>query len=233
MSEQNFELEPEEDETPAFIQHKLKPVTHSLKPKSAKKKKSTVKKTFIKVISSIIIVLIGLSYGTYKVQQFFEAKRIVWQSPVIIRTPVYLENRVATEKPQIQPVHEAAAANITESKQEVVEQPEVRNVSKPEVKQPSIANIVYSIYRLESSAGKNDSCRAKGLYNGYGFAPGTCYKTEAEVRSLVTKWVTNRIDDMPLNQLLCTYNLGPNSKYLKDCMNQSSSYPYYKDYLSL
>lgn len=233
MSEQNFELEPEEDETPAFIQHKLKPVTNSLKPKSAKKKKSTVKKTFIKIVISIILVLTGLSYGTYKVQQFFESKRIVWQSPIIIRTPVYVENRIATEKPQVQPVHQAEAANITEVKGVTTDTPNITNVSEPRIEQPSIANIVYSIYRLESSAGKNDSCRKKGLYNGYGFAPGTCYKTEAEVRSLVTKWVTNRIDDMPLNQLLCTYNLGPNSEYLKACMNQSSSYPYYKNYLEL
>jgi hypothetical protein len=84
-------------------------------------------------------------------------------------------------------------------------------VHKPVV-QPSagqsVAALAASIYQLESSGGLHDPCVAsKKGYNGYGYAPGTCYKTHAEVEALVIAWLTLRAD-WPLPELLCYYNLG-------------------------
>lgn len=83
-------------------------------------------------------------------------------------------------------------------------------------------DIERKIYRLESSEGKNDSCKQKGLYNGYGYIPGTCYTSHLEVRALVQGWIKNH-QSMGLPQMLCYWNSG---KASENC-------EYYQKYLKL
>jgi len=77
-----------------------------------------------------------------------------------------------------------------------------------------VGQIANKIYTLESSGGKNDSCRNMGLYNGYGFRQNSsehiCYTSHEEVRSLVIEWLTINIGKYGLEKALCRYNEGIN-----------------------
>jgi hypothetical protein len=76
----------------------------------------------------------------------------------------------------------------------------------------SVEEILPKIYQLESSGGKNDLCRQKGLVNGYGFAQNKftwrCYKTKAEVEKEVAEWFTKNLQNKTLAESLCYYNQG-------------------------
>lgn len=100
-----------------------------------------------------------------------------------------------------------------------------------------IEGVADKVFILESSGGKNDSCRDKGLYNGYGYGQSKhswlCFKTQAEARAKVTAWFERELKKRELSEALCGYNLGFKSENLKDCMSQSAEYPYYRNYLAL
>lgn len=90
------------------------------------------------------------------------------------------------------------------------------------------AEVVWKIYGLESTWGKNDGCRKMGKYNGFGFRQNSrenvCYETFEEVVALVHKWVADKTEKgMTLGSLLCYYNEG---LVKDDC-------PYYRKFLSL
>lgn len=90
------------------------------------------------------------------------------------------------------------------------------------------ADLVWDIYGLESTWGKNDGCLAKGLWNGFGFRQNSfewvCYGSFEEVSGLVREWVdTMRGKGYTIPQLLCYYNQG---RIQNDC-------PYYQKYLTL
>lgn len=90
-----------------------------------------------------------------------------------------------------------------------------------------IKEIVSKVYRLESSGGKNDSCRKIGKWNGYGYAQNTrswnCYDSQDEVKGLVENWFEKNLEDKTTAEALCYYNEG---KIKSDC-------GYYQKYLKL
>lgn len=93
----------------------------------------------------------------------------------------------------------------------------------------SLSAIAGIIYRLESSGGRNDGCREKGLYNGYGFRQNKsefkCFSSREEVRGLVIDWFKQHLhkEKLTLPEALCHYNIGEETE---DCK-------YYRDYLAL
>ena len=77
----------------------------------------------------------------------------------------------------------------------------------------NMESLLNAIYRQESSSGKNDSCMAKGRYNGYGYAQSKfswkCYETREEVRGHVSEWIQDKLSKgYTLGELLCYYNEG-------------------------
>lgn len=88
--------------------------------------------------------------------------------------------------------------------------------------------MVWNIYGLESSYGnpKLDSCRASGMYNGFGYGVTAttqhCYQSLAEVSALVDTWLTEH-KSMGISNELCYYNTGNN---IRNC-------DYYQKYLKL
>jgi len=92
--------------------------------------------------------------------------------------------------------------------QEVKEQPKEEGTD--------IDEIVKNVYQLESSSGKNDSCRAKGLYNGYGYGwyngKKPCYASHEEVTALVKEWFNDKLKDLTVEEALCVYNTGGKDK---------------------
>lgn len=79
-----------------------------------------------------------------------------------------------------------------------------------------VLQLVTGIYTLESSQGRNDSCLAKGGFNGYGYNSNkTCFKTHEEAQGIVASWVQRElIKGLTVPQLLCLYNTG---KIKDDC----------------
>jgi len=95
----------------------------------------------------------------------------------------------------------------------------------PKVQNP---DILWKIYGLESTWGKNDSCKSKGRFNGYGYGIygglRPCYYSHGVVSLIVDKWLLARLSEgLTLPQLLCYYNTG---RITNNCS-------YYQDYLSL
>lgn len=91
------------------------------------------------------------------------------------------------------------------------------------------ADIVLKIYTLESSQGKNDGCKLKGLVNGFGFMqqddhdPWMCFQNLEDVATRVDNWLDEQLAKKTLSQALCYYQSGTPSN---DC-------GYYRKYLAL
>lgn len=194
------------------------------KPVRRRKPKRSWKRICILVASCTFISLIILGYASYRINGFFETHELEFHSP--IQMPV----RVV---PRRHPDNKIEALLLPEAHaQEPEKQVDAVVVAEP-VPTLDVGNIVTTIYRLESSSGVNDPCvRDKKGYNGYGYIPGTCYKSHMEVTRLVTQWVEQH-KDLSIAEMLCGYNLGFKSKHMKACMNQDPKYPYYRDYLNL
>lgn len=74
------------------------------------------------------------------------------------------------------------------------------------------AGIMWRIYMLESTFGKNDGCKAKGLFNGFGYGQdGTnhrCYTSFDAVAHDVNEWIETNLQKYTLAQAMCRYNTG-------------------------
>jgi len=82
------------------------------------------------------------------------------------------------------------------------------------IEQYRLSHVLKGIYRKESSAGKNDYCKEKGEFNGFGFRQNTrenkCYKSFDEVTERVHEWLEERLafNGNNLPEALCYYNQG-------------------------
>jgi hypothetical protein len=78
--------------------------------------------------------------------------------------------------------------------------------------QPSLEEITNRIYRLESSGGKNDSCKKYGKVNGFGYSCWTnhltCFDSHDIVRKKVSDWFEEKLKKYSLSESLCLYNRG-------------------------
>ena len=192
-----FEPEPEDDKPPV--------------------KKTSLKRKLV-TLALVITTICGLAiYGLYEVDKFFDSNTINWQSPVKLQMPIYLSPRQQAQAKQVEVVPTAQAAEVPNTP-----------APQPEVKKPTAVDydeVLRIVYRKESSSGKNDGCRTKGKYNGYGYAQSThswkCFDSHAEVTGLVRAWFEKRVPSMGLSTALCYYNTGHK---VADC-------PYYRDYL--
>lgn len=82
-----------------------------------------------------------------------------------------------------------------------------------ESNQPSVQEIADKIFILESSGGINDSCRLKGMWNGYGYMQSKfydeCFNSQKEVRGFVENWIKDKLDkNYKTAELVCFYNRG-------------------------
>lgn len=77
-----------------------------------------------------------------------------------------------------------------------------------------LAPVLKSVYFLESTSGKNDGCKDKGLVNGYGYRQNSfefkCYGDFSEVTDRVNSWFVERLSTNGNNviEAVCYYNTG-------------------------
>ena len=180
------------------------------------KKRSIKVRWAVSIIAVIVIVLVFSGFLNL-LNRFYDNYRLMIKSPVIFQMPVQLEKR----KPMI--------IKVTPTKTPTPTPEETSFVPKAyaEVKH-SNTEILKRVYQLESSGGKNDSCRDQGKFNGYGYGQSTfvwnCFDTLDEVTGKVDAWFTKKFNEgYSLSEALCYYNTGYRTS---DCT-------YYQKYLSL
>ena len=175
-----------------------------------------LKRSFLIFKASFLFALLTLSvYGAYS---FFTTYKL--QSPILLQSPIKkIVNKI------ISPVASPSA------KTTMIRKVYAQEIEKPQEEASSI-EIDYSlvangIFGLESTWGKNDGCRNKGLYNGYGYRQNSfewvCYETQEEVRGHVISRIKELTKTMDLETAMCYYNTGHKTKGCK----------YYQNYLSI
>ena len=172
-----------------------------------KKQKGRAKRYFILIA---LLALVGAGfYGAYKINQFFDSHKLVFQTPV--QSPVLIVKREI-------PVAQATSSEVVIDPKELSE--------KDLVLSQENGGLLWRVYGIESQFGKLDNCRKSGLFNGFGFKQNSkqwvCYKTFDEVVTAADQWFTDH-KDMGVPQSLCYYNLG---QQVKNC-------DYYQKYLNI
>lgn len=157
-------------------------------------KKSHLKRNLI--VCSVFALIIWSSIAAYGIWSFFDTYSI--QSPIVVRS-MLVPRHVNADI--ISPVGTRSA----------------------QLKAFNLGAIADKIYTLESSGGKNDSCKNLGLVNGYGWRQNTfewqCYSTHEEVRGYVIDWLTRHIKNGDIESALCMYNRGIDEKSCTYSMN--------------
>lgn len=187
----------------------------------------------------LIVVGFGLLAGVVVMvilNGFFDKYRFRFQSPIILQAPVILEQRKPVVVEVIKEIEKPVASPSAKPQSYL---PKINSVyaEEPDAKTQVLARAngetLWKVYGLESSWGVNDSCKNKGMFNGFGYIPGNCYDHFSDVLDRVERWFVEKLAEHDLPTAICGYNLGFGSEHMKACLHQSSDYPYYKNYLSL
>ncbi len=154
----------------------------------------------VPVTYKLFISLVGIAIGASGMYVYFEGKSLV--ASLLEANTVTFVSTVEAETPE----------KVEEVKIEVL----------------NVKEIVEKVYRLESSRGKNDSCKVPGKVNGFGYATyagkAPCFNSHDEIKTIVEGWFQDKMDrGMTVGQATCLYNTGT---AIDDC-------PYYQKFLSL
>jgi len=167
------------------------------------------------------IIITATITAVYYVDYYFDRNTINWQSPIKLQVPIFVTPRTQAQEKQVEVVAKVQAAETTAAVV-AVEPPKPSKVTTYDSTQ-----LLRAVYALESSSGKNDGCKAKGKFNGYGYAQSkhtwNCFDTLAEVENKVSAWFEKRVPTMGLSTALCYYNTGYKTA---DCL-------YYQNYLKI
>lgn len=164
-------------------------------------------------ILKFIFLLILPLLLVYLADKFFDRYDLKFAFPIVLRSPIRIEKReikVIEKKILITP-----APAKTKSEAEII-------------KEKKHAKILWAIYGLESSWGRNDGCRKLGKYNGFGYGQNkfswSCFSSFEEVVEKVNEWFEDKFKKgYDLKTALCFYNTG---LVKNDCQ-------YYRLFLSL
>lgn len=191
---------------------------------SGKFRKRTLKEKFWDWIntSRFVLAITMLTIGSAWTFNYLEGSKLYEE--ITGRRIIQISNEIQSEQKVALLGSLAKAATVAEENQEVQ-----ANSKKPmeEAQPSSYQGIRKAIYQLESSSGTkgtDQQCHSKGLHNGYGYIPFSCYESDEETGKLVDKWIQKKQSDgLTTAQLLCLYNTGDASD---DC-------EYYQDYLKI
>lgn len=165
-----------------------------------------------------------------KINEFFDTYRFRFQSPIVIQAPMWIEKRpVITEMTAEASASATPTATPTPKEQVKIVHPVHAESPTHEqiIRGKTNGDILWKVYRLESSAGQNDGCKRGGKFNGFGYRQNSkewvCFDTFEEVAHYVSVLFEERMEKMSLAEALCLYNTGTKSK---DCK-------YYRDFMAL
>jgi hypothetical protein len=180
-----------------------------------KKRWNKVKVWITKLLINIFVIIGMIAVLNWSIGVFAEAAEfyiIKADGSEVSVTSVHVNTEEVKKSEQIHNVAEGEGGDIT---------------SSPSASQVELKAIADKIYTLESSNGKNDSCKQKGKFNGYGYMQSTyhwvCFNTKEEVEQEVIKWLEKQLKEKTVAQALCYYNEGVAKDNCK----------YYENYLTL
>lgn len=214
------------------IRTKAQHTTEPSKPLFSNGTKKRLKRTMVFIA---FLVVIGVLFALFMlVSNFFDKHAFRFQAPILMRSPVLIydrENIIEQEvaarvkkllpKPTKKPsptaeptyrylnfnlVPKAYAEGKFATSPSHTGEAEIINSQKH-------AKIIWRIYMLESTFGRQDDCVQRGLVNGFGYGINTsehrCYRSFADVVSDVNTWLdTYYQEGWDLGTMLCYYNKG-------------------------
>ena len=158
--------------------------------KRVKKQKTTFKRKFLRFLTVLTIIAIGVAYAIEGYAGWRAGHE--WQFPTrwigFVRE---VEPTVYAQSVETKPLTDI----------EVIEQYHLSPALK-------------TIYFLESTSGKNDFCKESGKFNGYGYRQNSfekkCYDTFEQVTDKVNEWLEDRLatNGNNLVEAICFYNKG-------------------------
>lgn len=160
----------------------------SAKAKEQRRKRTKIKFYFISFVVTTMVISIAWFFDNYQLR-----------NPILLgfQAPYVRRNEAVNI---LSPVAEAKTPSI-KTDMEVIEQYKLSTVLK-------------GVYTLESSRGKNDGCKDKGQFNGFGFRQNSsefkCYESFDTVVERVNEWYEERLayNGNNLSEALCYYNEG-------------------------
>ena len=187
--------------------HKIDATTTKIENKVGSIRRK-IKRSRIGLYAVIFSLALGIGLSLWLITAFnsWSVKHeIIWQIP--LRTPVYIR--------EVKPVIKEVQVTPTPTPIPLTDR-EVIDKTKH-------AEVLWKIYGLESTYGKNDGCRINGNgYAGFGvMSEGKviCYPTFQKAVERAEYWLVKNGVDKDLASALCVWNTGvkqPNCKYYQD-----------------
>lgn len=174
-----------------------------------------IKRSRIGFYAIIFSLVLGISLSAWLITSFnaWSVKHeIIWQSPIVLRVPVYIR--------EVKPVIKIQKVEVT---------PTPTPVPKSErqiIDGTKHAEVLWKVYGLESTWGKADGCRINGQgYAGFGVMDSgkvVCYPTFEKAVERAEYWLVKNGVDKDLATALCTWNTGvkqPNCQYYQSFLS--------------
>ena len=182
------------------------------------------------ILSLLLALLVGLYAALFLVSNFFDEYKIVFQAPIVLQLPVVIQKRyISTVSNPGVPKNAPNKGNDVKK----TSKPWYPTVSDTDSEKALIlakkhGDLLWRVYGLESTWGKNDACKNSGKYNGFGYGQNTsswnCFDSFEEVVEKVNTWFDKRFKEgMAEAPALCYYNTGVKEVNCK----------YYQNYLTL
>lgn len=165
---------------------------------------------------------IGFSFGLvvlffmafYQVSKFYDAHRVIFQTPIVFQKPIIIEDRVPVDEPEASP-----SAMIIETAHFVAQgTPKVEQAYAVENDDIDASVFFDIIWKNESSKGTPSKdptalhmyCRAKGMFNEIGYNPQGkhCFKDKKEAELFIAYYIKKNCSEKTMAQCLCLYNTG-------------------------
>ena len=180
-----------------------------------KKATTSVKVKILCILTGGILAGLVFMILFMRVSAWYDVNKVSFQLPIIFRSPILIEKRKPIEikvpvvvTPTPTPPFRKEGDSIVPNKQTRSEYDIVMASNHGEV--------LWKIYMLESTRGKNDGCRNNRQgYAGFGVMYAgevVCYPTFEKAVERANYWLTNLGVDKNLASALCMWNTGkPNT----------------------
>jgi len=172
-----------------------------------------------KIIAGSILATVLLLLS---INIFFDSYRL--RSPIILQSPI--EKR--------QPVIEIKKIIVTPTSTPTPTVKPKQKTEKEIINEYKLSKVLWGVYGMESTWGKNDDCRLKNKgYGGFGVMDNehkvVCYETFEKAVERANYWITKLEPEKNLVDALCIWNLGAEG-YKKAGGNNCQ---YYQTFLTL
>ena len=164
-----------------YTYNKVAKKTTDIEAKASSAKKR-IKNAFKGIVMAMVMVFIGICISLYLVTKFNQwstKNEIIWQMPIILRTPVYIR--------QVKPVIKKIKVQVTPT-------------PTPDKESMLFEKAYDLVWLRESGRGTNKSglngyCIKNNMINEIGYAPHEkyCFKDQVEQKATFMLWLKNRL----------------------------------------